>query len=505
MSAINGIDIINFIETNFKIKLPEKGLLAGQSVCSIYLYLAKLKNDVHINDIDIFHNVNHLFFYEINILKKNKKNIKELVYLQKLKFKFYVKEEEDYSELNVGSKIILKSHIQHVSYFKYIHSDRDGYINNVYYKGNIKSCMEHFDINCTKIGVDLKTKKLIKLKDFLDFEKKLEIKIINFNTPFHSLIRYSSKIEQFQYNSSKEENFLLANTTINNISRNSEIYCFGNKYKEKINLDIERNYNIKNILKDKLFNLSPKSEDIFDIENIASYFSNNQKLKYTKSDLNDYIINNLRNLYEIYRKDNKKIHFLLNNTINKQKLVYEYLGNNFEKNKIVAIEKIVAEDYKFYNLCLNNKINKKQEIYSMNEYIQHLNLEYNIAEEYLEIIEFYEKKYKLNLLDFIKKLKIKTVNEFIDSLDSYIKGEEKFLLKGNKKISKINISKIEANCVFCYEKGINDIYDSKYNIIYEINNEYFRLNEIESYIKSIDTNLNLKVFMKKFKRNFDYL
>ncbi len=331
MFAISGIDIINFIEQTFKVKLPENGLLAGQSVCSVYLYLTKQTNNVHINDIDIFYNVNHYDYYQIKNLKNNMKKMKDLVTLDKLKLNFDIIDNYD----SLEGKIILNPYNTIISSFQYIHSTRNELLNIIYYKGNNLSCIEHFDINCTKIGVDLKTKKLIKSNDFIDFEKKLEIKITNFDTPFHSIIRLNSKISQFKFKSSFEENVLLTNTVINSIHNTAKRFSFGEKYKEKIDVNLKSYYNVNNIHNNKLFNLIPTNNEKFDINIIKKYFENNN-VKNKDSELNSYIINNLRFLYEENKVNNKKIYHLLNTPLNKQKFVYEYLGNNFNKDMLTT-------------------------------------------------------------------------------------------------------------------------------------------------------------------------
>jgi len=61
----DGQKVLDFIKKNYQTELPREGILAGQSVCSILLYLKGIKNEVQINDFDIFRcsrEEKHLFY-----------------------------------------------------------------------------------------------------------------------------------------------------------------------------------------------------------------------------------------------------------------------------------------------------------------------------------------------------------------------------------------------------------------------------------------------------------
>lgn len=506
MSVINGVDIVNFIENTFNIKLPEEGLLAGQSVCSVYLYLSKRIKDVYINDIDIFHNVNHYTYYQIDNLRNFKfQQLKSMVTITRHEMDIILNNQDYISE----PKIILNLPIKHISFFEYVHSERLGLLNLIYYKGSKKNCLEHFDINCTKIGVDLKTKKLIKLKDFVDFEKKLEIKITNFDTPFHSIIRLSSKIEQFQFNSSLEENILLTNSVIDSISNFSKRYCFGKKYKEKINPNIIKNYSTENFFEDKLFKLKPRDKEKFDINEIKKYF-NFSDIKFNNSNLNFYIINNLRFLYERYKENNNNILFMLDNPLNKQKLVYEYLTgkiNNFEK-----LKKVIKEDFNNFNLSTNSSKNKEQEKLLSNEYIGHLNFDIIKSQNLIDIIYFYENKYNINLKSIVNKLSINLLKEnyainFARILEDFINSNEKHETIYTVLYKKQKINLIVANSTFCLKNNINKIYSISQNYIYEIQGNFFSgLNEVSDYLNSINIKNKKEILIEKFEKrhNLDF-
>lgn len=504
MSVTNGIDIVNFIENTFNIKLPEEGFLAGQSVCSVYLYLNKKIKDVHINDIDVFHNVNHYTYYQIANLRNFKfQQLKSMVTITRNEMDIILNNQDYISE----PKIILNLPIKHISSFEYVHSERLGLLNLIYYKGSKTNCLEHFDINCTKIGVDLKTKKLIKLKDFIDFEKKLEIKITNFDTPFHSIIRLSSKIDQFQFNSSLEENILLTNSVIDSLSNFSKKHSFGKKYKEKINPYIIRHYSTENFLEDKLFKLKPRDKEKFDINEIKKYF-NYSDIKYHNSNLNFYIINNLRFLYERYKENNKNILFMLNNPLNKQKLVYEYLTgkmNNFEK-----LNKVIKEDFNNFNLSTNSNKNKEQEKLLRNEYIGHLNFDVIQSKNLLEIIYFYEKKYNINLKSIVNRISISLFKEnyvinLSKILQDFIDLNENSEIISTILYKKQKINLLIANSTFCLNNNINKIYSINQNYIYEIHGKFFgHLNEVSDYLNSINIKNKIEKLIKKFEEKYKF-
>ncbi len=502
MSAINGNDIINFIESNFNIKLPEQGLLAGQSVCSIYLYLSKRTNNVDINDIDIFFpvSVTYDYFLHNNHFIKRPKLLKNLITLTTNKLDIKID-----NEYGMDKKIILNMNVRQKSSFEYIHSERNGILNFIYYKGNQKNCLEHFDINCTKIGVDLKNKKLIKLQDFNEFERNMEIKITNFDTPFHSIIRLASKIEQFKFNSSIEENILLTNSVIDYIHVKSKAHSFGLKYKNKINSLINPYYKINNLKDDKLFNLIPKDKDKFDINLLKNLFVN-PNIKINDDTLKYYILNNLNFLYNIYKKDNKQIILLLNNPLNKQKLVYEYLGNN--DYKLNSVKKVIQLDYKNFNLNLNKIKNDKQELLLSNEYIGHFNLNDNIAQNLLDIIYFFEKKYNTNLKDFMQKISlnllgsnytqnlIKVLNDYVNNI-SLLHESSILNFKG------LRVQRMLANAIFCYQHSIEGIHCINSNYIYVINNKYLKnIFEVKNYLNSLNIECTLEELSKFFNTSF---
>lgn len=81
--------------------------------------------------------------------------------------------------------------------------ERDGMLNTVHYIGDLTangdpspSVIEHFDLNCVQVGVDVKNGCLLWTPEFSRFCDTREIEIVNHSRPYHSLIRYFNKRDQ---------------------------------------------------------------------------------------------------------------------------------------------------------------------------------------------------------------------------------------------------------------------------------------------------------------------
>lgn len=178
--------------------LPEKGVIAGQSIATLYLeeigFQKKMKRDIKINDIDLFvHDANisitnwDLDSREPGITKKNVKN----------------KIVGEYNNiLHNGVQIFKKS-------------ERDGMLNTIYYNASDASAfvfvsyqriIESFDINAVQVGISMEDKKLIKTKEFEKFLNSGQMEMTEFGSPFDTLNRmYKKREEQGYYFNEKLE------------------------------------------------------------------------------------------------------------------------------------------------------------------------------------------------------------------------------------------------------------------------------------------------------------
>jgi len=154
-----------------KYNLPSYGLLAGGSIANYTNYLISGKEAV-ITDVDIFKKVDKS--NDIIIKRYDTKRIK--------------------SDDGYNSNVVLV--YRNVEYYNIVSTSNDGPINYVNY--NSKSddyniIINAFDINCTKLAVDLSNGDIYISDSFVDFINTNILKIDSFNTPHHSAIRLVKK------------------------------------------------------------------------------------------------------------------------------------------------------------------------------------------------------------------------------------------------------------------------------------------------------------------------
>lgn len=136
--------------------LPEKGVIAGQSIATLYLeeieFQKKMKRDIKINDID-------LFIHDANIL---------------ITHWDLDKREPGLTKKIVKNKIVGEyNNILHNGVHIFKKSERDGMLNTIYFNTSsdvsYQTIIESFDINAVQIGINMEDKKLIKTKSLKSF------------------------------------------------------------------------------------------------------------------------------------------------------------------------------------------------------------------------------------------------------------------------------------------------------------------------------------------------
>lgn len=299
LDSLQESKLVDFIlkEINLLQELPKNGILAGQSVASmIYKYL-KLDLNPVINDLDIFFVFNNYhvpgnndfsvvsnevknYFYEQQSLKNsNLCGINEL-------FVF-----NDYGQLKINTG--KKYNILGTTTFKLINKvfitnesatasySRDSLIYDI---------IDSFDINCTQVAIDLRSKKLYFTEAFILFLSTKQMEIIKYNTPVHSLIRLLRKNKEIgSFINLEEEKMLVGNM----ISSNHDLLDLTSKY--KIQFETE-----KEILESSYSNVKNRSlAQIHDMRDknihIESYFTKNihyvtsSGLSFGKKHLNQFL------------------------------------------------------------------------------------------------------------------------------------------------------------------------------------------------------------------------
>jgi hypothetical protein len=293
---INSIRLCKHLEQKLKIKLPEKGYLAGQSVASAFFELSNSNLNPVYNDVDIFHDFPAEFFdkkYFEDTRRKRFINNKKIV--QKHIFEERSHGDKDYKEQNIRNENQFSiSNSKRIDLFNFIKMEKNTD------ELKIESLIETFDMNCTKIGIDLKTKRLYISRDFIDFMKFKKLLITDYGLPYHNVLRYFKKLNDLEIRSSFDEKVLEINNyaiSIDNLIHQKKemeypkmkLYvkqppAFGLKYKEMFNCNekIKDHYYICNDMsynEANLFKLIPKKPiKILDDDKFYNNISNEMKM-----------------------------------------------------------------------------------------------------------------------------------------------------------------------------------------------------------------------------------
>lgn len=422
----DGKKIIEFLESTLKVDIPRDGFLAGQSVCSALLYLHKKHKDFFVNDLDIFlsnsvlslkeiksfsnkqskmlHSMvgfNNQNFFQSNFKFSNREVINGLNINKELQKKLSNKENKDLPEgdysRDLVSGLVYKIKEKNTFFNKkevsfsasttrgVFDTTRKGIFNYIYFEDSYYDTSDYlkvlmdFDINCTQIGICLRTNRIIFTKDFLNFYNTMHLSICKPDTPYHSIIRLFKKQKEFNFNYSLElESFYIANLlrfgifSKKNKYRNRRNkfsgYCFGdiyaNKYKESN--DIDKYFN--------LYELKKQGKEIKDYRNNAkdkfydyklyklrssvdsfNYIESGEHKKKLQDNLGasikgyeDYIHVNLKNIIKQNIEDNKKVYSYSTKDI-------DFANQYKDIHKIKNSSEISKEE---------NKINKQYEIFN---------------------------------------------------------------------------------------------------------------------------------------------
>lgn len=187
-----GAEVLRHL-SNFCI-LPEKGFVAGQSVCSAILDLYFNKSGQVYNDIDVFYDSKnapsvHNLLAPLSYKKiTTTVNHTQSVYAQNVYGHIYVPNYHRYNVVNSQSMGMLN--LVECSF-----SDLQGAVRPM---SDIECLIDSFDFNCVQVAVDLETKELFWTKEFADFIKSRQLKIVRLHTPFHSAIRLFKKAAELK-------------------------------------------------------------------------------------------------------------------------------------------------------------------------------------------------------------------------------------------------------------------------------------------------------------------
>ena len=156
--------------------IPNDGFLCGGAVANTLMKL-KWGGDYPINDLDIF------------VETKKDKQSRTPMRTDRLQLS------ADYWQLNAS--------YNHGNMYRIVSSDRDGMINivKVFRVNRDKSknyyyILKGFDLNCTQVGVDLRSGELVYTKEFDDFLNDKQLKVVAPYTPAHTAVRLLKKLDE---------------------------------------------------------------------------------------------------------------------------------------------------------------------------------------------------------------------------------------------------------------------------------------------------------------------
>ena len=235
--------------------IPNDGFLCGGAVANTLMKL-KWGGDYPVNDLDIF------------VETKNYKSTNTPNRTDRLAMS------ASYFHLNAS--------YNHGNMYRIISSDRDGMINivKVFRENRDKSknffyILKGFDLNCTQVGIDLRSGDLLYTKEFESFLNDKQLKVVAPYTPSHTAVRLFKKIDELGCYCDVDGQMKLLSQPFNNhrMIRYDRSYTgifamfFGIKYKEmyekysdklKPYFKIESFFNYKKIMWDKKWHLNNK-------------------------------------------------------------------------------------------------------------------------------------------------------------------------------------------------------------------------------------------------------
>lgn len=179
--------------TNFSV-IPESGIIAGQAVCSAILDLYFNKSGQVYNDIDVFYSQANkpLLAKELApiLYKKLTTTVHHTyaVYAQDVYGHIYVPNHHRYHVVNSQS----------IGMLNFIECEFSEANFAVRPQSDAQSLIDSFDFNCVQVAVDIKSQELVWTKEFEEFVKNRQLKIVRLHTPYHSAIRLFKKASELK-------------------------------------------------------------------------------------------------------------------------------------------------------------------------------------------------------------------------------------------------------------------------------------------------------------------
>ena len=579
IKAEDGKHIIDFLKNSLKVDIPRDGFLAGQSVCTALLYLKGKQKEFFVNDLDIFLPENSLtrlerkgfsqkqnkmlhrmvgfnnqksFFTNLDFNKKELRNNfsldqelkKEIIkYQSKLK-KENKKNDDDYQKDFINGlayKIKRENTFFKEKSLKFSASisrrifdtTRKGIFNYIYYYNeyitnnhyDYEYILKDFDINCTQIGICLRTQRIFYTKNFIDFYNTMVMKICKPDTPYHSIIRFFKKQKEFGFNnsSSEFESFYISNllrygifskkkNSKQNSSEKYNNYCFGDIYADKFKSSNIKDYFTLYSLKkqtDLIKETRKKNEDKFYDYNLYKLRNSIDKFDYIESGehkeflektfggsisgYEDYIHVHLRRIMEEKQKEKMKTYSYKNPEIELLK-EYKDIEKNVNSGDLNFKSYSLNRDLEVYNFYLSKNVNESIDVFKVKEINKIVNKN-QYLKKFLYSIEDIDEMYEALKLteelfndDQISKSAIihKTLNKNNYTLRTFKQGLMKTINTERNQYSQEELSKRKYK--FKIPEGFS----------LDILNNHYKLKEQSLYQKMVLTPYKLGIKNNKY-------
>lgn len=308
-----------------KYGIPDSGFIAGASISNTMWEIVSGTKSV-INDIDVFL---HEDTASSSPIYKSSGDVKKVM---------------DYDPYGQINEVLLSGERYTIN-----ESSKSGFINTIKYQSTKKNpslILESFDINSTKIGYSIEEDKLYWTKDFEDFIKRGELRVVNLNTPSHTAIRLVKKSNELKIDIPKGELEILQFATacggsIRDISRLRFMEKYADAYRKYESI-LSTYFSLKEEQPsgdNKIYKLVPTVNHVID-KNIFEF--NGRKVnasKLLKKDLL-YFVRNISSYDDKFLIWEKLYTFFDNN---------DYINCNFSKDDVILISSTIEK----YPLSIN--------------------------------------------------------------------------------------------------------------------------------------------------------
>ena len=424
------LQIIKLLESELGYKLPENGVIAGQSVAEAYFRLNNIPIKTRIKDVDLFST--RLKGLE-NYYNKEDHNKKSFIIVANSRISF-IRDDSSFGMVNLikTNKLVInnvyeKDRLNIVIIEKVDNS----------HKLDVELVVDSFDINSVQIGIDLTTQKLYKTEDFDSFIVNKQLKIINYCSPVPSIARLMDKFKTSEgtyLNLEHEINLAIAKLLFyrgEDVAYHRGAYMSEERFESfptDVKETIKEYFEVKlKKCREKYYRNSPNEYEYFKIF----------EFKAKESKLENRIIENINNIIE-------------NSTIRQES--YPFISRTFLEN--------------LFKKGFSNKVSERILMKNILDFLQVYHFNNNIFKATVNDVNAVTRHLNFSLSMF-KNFKIKEIANFIRKMEkndtTYIIGmyetgeiDDPFLI--SKNVDKIieDAEKRDLEEALLYEHSLNE-------------------------------------------------